>query len=83
MILRNHTGDTMFSSCSCLLHCVDALEAELLSIKEGLSLALQWSNLTLQIESDCLEAINLVRKEGTDRSRFVILVCEIRSLMEV
>lgn len=72
MILRNHTRDIIFSSCKCIFHCANASEAEVLPIKEGLSFALQWCNLPIQIESDCLKAMKLVRNEGIDRSRFLV-----------
>ena len=45
MILRDHGGAIIFSSCISLCYCANALEAELLAIKEDLSLTLQWSNL--------------------------------------
>lgn len=40
MILQDHTGDIIFSLCRCLHYCYDDLDAELMAIKEGLSLAL-------------------------------------------
>lgn len=49
----------IFSACRHLYHCRNALEYELAAIREGLLLALQWSELPIVIESDCLEATNL------------------------
>lgn len=60
MILRDHEGSIVFTSCRHLQGCSDVLEAELLALREGISLALQWSNLPLDIESDCLEAVTMV-----------------------
>lgn len=43
MILRDSEGSIILSSCRHLFTCADALEAKLLAIKEGISLALQWN----------------------------------------
>ena len=45
-------------------------------------LALQWSDLRFVIEPDCLEAIDLLRKEDMDRSQYTLIVREIIQLME-
>jgi hypothetical protein len=50
------------------------LEAELLAIKEGISLSLQWSNLRIDIESDCLEAISMVKEGVANRSKNAFIV---------
>lgn len=82
MSLRDHMGSTIiFSACRHLYHCFDACHSELSAIRKGLSLALQWSNLPIIIESNCLEDVNLVKGE-IDRSRHSFLVCEIKLLME-
>lgn len=82
MILRDHLGAIIFSSFHRILHCCDALEAELLSLKEGISLSLQWSQLAIVTETDCLEAVNLLNKEKTVRSLYGFIVHEIKLLME-
>ena len=68
----------MLAACRHLLTCTDALETELCALSEGITLSMQWSNLTLQVETDCLEAICMVTSEKQDRSRFVFLVQEIK-----
>lgn len=68
----------MFSACRHLLSCNDALEAELCTLSEGILLALQWSILPIHIETDCLEAINILENEKPDRSRFLFLIQEIK-----
>ena len=82
MILRDHNGNIVLSACRHLYHCLNALESELAAIREGLSLALQWSELPIDIESDCLEAINLLKKGEMDRSANSFMVHEIRILMD-
>ena len=39
--------------------CEDALESEILAVREGINLTLQWSTLLIDIESDCLEAVTV------------------------
>ena len=39
---------------------------------------MQWSNFLLHVESDCMEAINMVKSEKTDRSRYAFLAREIK-----
>ena len=68
MILRDSQGSIILSSCRHLFTCADALEAELLAIKEGISLALQWIYLPIDVESDCSEAISMI-KEGVGNKK--------------
>ena len=60
---------------------VHALEAELLAIKEGISLSLQWSNLPIDIESDCVEAVSMIKEGVTNRSKYAFIVREIILLL--
>lgn len=57
MILRDHLGQVIFAACRFLPWCNDPLEAELAACEEGLSLAQQWSDLPIALESDCAEAL--------------------------
>ena len=77
MILRDRAGSIIFSSCRHLHTCTDALEAELLAIKEGISSSLQWSNLPIDIESDCLEAVSMIKEGVANRSKYAFIVREI------
>ena len=61
MILRDHDGNIIFSACRFVYDYEDVLESEILAIQEGLSLALQWSSLPIDVESDCLEAVQMVK----------------------
>lgn len=81
MLLRDHTGAIIFSSCRHLFSCDDILEAEILAIREGLMLALQWSSLPIYIESDSLEAVNMVKSGDTNRSKYAFLIREIKDSM--
>ncbi|KAI4969314.1 hypothetical protein ZWY2020_000228 [Hordeum vulgare] len=76
MILRDHAGSIIFTSCRHLYSCSDILEVELLALKEGISLALQWSNLPIDIETDCLEAITMIREGAGNKSKYAFVVRE-------
>lgn len=81
MILRNHEGNIVFAACRALFCCSDPLEAELEACEEGLRLALQWTNLPIILESDCQEAVGLIKGNDGGRSKYVHQVKEIRLLM--
>ena len=53
------------------------MEAELLALKEGILLALQWSNLPIDVESDCLEAVKMIKGGGENKSKYVFIVRDI------
>lgn len=80
MILRDHLGNIIFSSCRELFSCRDALEAELCACMEGLSLAIQRTDLPIHIEMDSLSVVSIIKDEGLDRSVFASLVKEIKHL---
>jgi hypothetical protein len=57
IIIRDQIGENLLSSCRHPRNCRDALDAEISAVKEGLMLALQWSNKPLVIEVDFLEIV--------------------------
>ena len=60
MVLRDHLGNIIFCACRHVQLCEDALESKILVVREGINLALQWSTLPIDIESDCLEAVTML-----------------------
>jgi ribonuclease HI len=82
MVLRDQEEGIIFTSCRHLLSCSDALESEILAIKEGLSLALQWSSLRVDIESDCLESVSMVKSGERNKSKYAFMIREIKECME-
>lgn len=70
MILWDHEGSIIFNSCRHLHTCNDILEVEILAIMEGLSLALQWSNLPVEVESESLEAVSMIKSMESNKSGF-------------
>ena len=83
MVLRDPLGGVIFSACRTLYSCREALEAELCACMEGLSLAIQRSDLPVAIEMDSLVAIKLIQGQETDRSIYASLVKEIRYLLSL
>ena len=83
MVLRAPLGGVIFSACRTLYSCREALEAELCACMEGLSLAIQRSDLPVAIEMDSLVAIKLIQEKDKDRSIYASLVKEIRYLLSL
>ena len=81
MVLGDHLGSIIFSACIYLGDCDDVLEYKFLAIREGFSLALQWSTLPIEVESDCLEAVSMVLKGGSNLSKYSFLIREIKHSM--
>lgn len=81
MVLRNSSGEIIFSSCRELRACAEPLEAELSACMEGVNLALQWTQLPIEVEMDCLVAVNMIKAPEVDRSRYAMLIKQIRRLM--
>ena len=79
MVLRDHEGTIILSSSRHLISCNDIFEAELLAIKEGLSLALQWGILPIDLESDCLEAVMMIKGGATNKSKYAFIIRDIVS----
>jgi hypothetical protein len=61
--------------------CRDATEAEIKAIEEGLRLALHWTNLDLQIDSDCAEAVELIKDSTSNTSVYAFSITTIRELL--
>ena len=74
MILKHHEGAIIFGSCRHIITCDDILEAEILALEEGISIALQWSNLHIDIESDCLEAVSMVKSTESNLSKYAFFI---------
>jgi hypothetical protein len=81
MVLCTCTGEVVFNACRSLQNCRDAVQAELEAIEEGLKLALQWSNLQVNVETDCAEALTLIQEQTTNTSVFAFTISSIRELL--
>ncbi|VAI38667.1 unnamed protein product [Triticum turgidum subsp. durum] len=83
MVLRDVKGKIIFSSCRVLFSCCESLEAELCACIEGLSFALQRSDLPIIIEMDSIVAVKLIQGREEDRSIYASLIKEIRHLLSL
>ena len=61
MALRDSAGSSIFVACGYLFRCSDIVDATLAAMEEGLALALQWSPLSVSVETDCDEVVALVQ----------------------
>jgi hypothetical protein len=74
MVLRDEVGTVIFSACRFLPSCAEAFEAELLACSEGLSLALQYSQLPIIVDSDCARLVAVIQEATQDRSPFLHII---------
>ena len=81
MILRDHEGAVIFAATRVLFNCGDPLEAKMAAMDEGLRLALDWSNLSLVVETDCTELLKMVQSKDVERLRYANQVNEIRRIL--
>lgn len=80
-ILRNSSGEVIFSACGKLNRCAGPLESELVACREGLVMALQWTLLPIVLETDCLEAMQMILAKEEGRSEFEFIIREIKCLL--
>lgn len=83
MILRDAHGNIIFSACRALYSCRDALEAELCACMEGLSFAVQRSDLPIEIEMDSSMAVEMISSGEVNRSIYASLIGEIKFLLSL
>jgi hypothetical protein len=81
MVLRDHAGAIIFTACRELQQCRDATEAELMAIEEGLRLALHWTPKNIRAETDCAEAVELIKESTPNTSVYAFRINVIRELL--
>ena len=72
IILRDVTGNIIFSSCRTLFSCRDDMEVELYACMEGLSLSLQRSKQSILLEMDSISVVNLLKDDDHDIGRCLL-----------
>ncbi|XBI03314.1 hypothetical protein VPH35_131747 [Triticum aestivum] len=78
MILRDKTGVVIFASYRKRFHCNEALETELQAMMERLKLAVEHSQATILLQSDCVVALKMLGDVSLDRSAYGHLVSEFK-----
>jgi ribonuclease HI len=81
LLLRDDKGEVIFAACQKLQQCQDATEAEIKAIEEGLRLALHWSTLNITVESDCAEAVELIKESTPNTSAYAFSINVIREFL--
>jgi hypothetical protein len=82
MVLRDHTGQSIFAACHQLWNCRDSTEAELEAMEEGLKLAMHLTRGAIVMESDCSKALHLVKVDDTNNLVYAFKVSSIRGLVQ-
>lgn len=67
MVPRDDKGSIIYSACRELFSCRKALEVELCACMEGLSFAIQISDMPIIIKMDSILAVKLIQARGLDR----------------
>jgi ribonuclease HI len=80
MILQDDQGVVIFSACQHHDSCGSPIEAELRACVEGLALAMRWRDCPIILETDCLEAVQMINDETLNRSPVAGLVNEVKRL---
>jgi ribonuclease HI len=81
MILRDHHGQVIVAASKSLPHCADATEVELAAIEEGMALAMNWTQMNFMIESDCSEALYLIKNTTPNTSMYASRIQVIREFL--
>ncbi|KAK1642061.1 hypothetical protein QYE76_059866 [Lolium multiflorum] len=81
MVLRDHHGTVIVAAARQLTNCTDALDAELASIEEGLALTLNWTSMNLTMETDCVEAVELIKQTSPNTTIYGSRIQEIREML--
>ncbi|XBI31369.1 hypothetical protein VPH35_054941 [Triticum aestivum] len=82
MILRDHTDAVIYAACRWIRNCPGALEAELSACEEGMKLALHWTPLPIQVETDCAEILKLLELGSKGRSRNMFQVAAVSEMLQ-
>ena len=82
MVLRDHMGEVVFSACCQICHCKNPTEVELTALEEGLKLSLTLTSLNITVETDCADAVNLIRKGAPNTSIHAFRITRIRELLQ-
>jgi hypothetical protein len=77
VVLHDHHGQVLLTACRNLPQCRDDTEAELCAIEDGLKLSLQRNQLPVMVETDCSEAVELLKDGTPNTSIYSFQVCVI------
>ena len=81
MVLPDPAGAIIYSSCRELRQCSSPLQSELAACVEGLNIAIQWSDVPIIVQTDCVQAVKLITSSVENRSANLMLVQEIKEIL--
>jgi ribonuclease HI len=79
--LRDCQGDMIVAACREVKNCRDATESELMAIEEGLKISYTWTSMDITVETDCLEAAELIKESTPNTSIYAFRINVIRELL--
>lgn len=81
LILHRFGGFVIFAAYRCIFNCNDALKVEIHSLMQGVTLACQYTDLSVLVQSYYFEALAILSNDAFLRSTYGHLVREIKHLM--
>ena len=69
------------ASCKYYAHCVDPLEAEALALRDGITVALEYTAQNVMFQTDRSNLAKAVKEKGLNRSHIGHVVNEIKELL--
>jgi hypothetical protein len=81
MAVRDYKGQMIMAACREVTNCRDATDSELMAIEEGLKLAYTWTTQGITVETDCLEAMELIKESTPNTSIYAFRISVIRDLL--
>ena len=82
MVLSDPAGAIIYSSCRELRQCSSPLQSELAACLEGLNIVIQWSDLPIVVQTDCVQAVKLITSSVENRSANLMLAQEIKEILK-
>ena len=82
VVISNASGEVLLSGWQLLHQCTVAEDAELMACKEGLTVAHNWFQGPLLLETDCSSCIAVLNDQGIDRSRLTAMVQDCKVLIQ-
>ncbi|KAK1617952.1 hypothetical protein QYE76_023469 [Lolium multiflorum] len=81
MAVRDYKGELIVAAFREVTNCRDATDSELMAIEEGLNLAYTWTTQGISVETDCLEAMELIKESTPNTSIYAFRISVIRDLL--
>ena len=80
IIARDAQGSVLFASSQIRFHCSDPEVAELMALIEGLRLEIQWTDLPVVLETECLSICKALNSNEDNRSKLALQLKEAKLL---